>query len=54
MSVFKDKDSKPLVVNGIKFANRNEYEERLKQDALQLAQLLHDMYRKGARGKSKL
>ena len=40
----KDK-SKPFTVNGIKFANRAEYEERIKEDARKFAELLYDIYK---------
>lgn len=39
----KDKN-KPFTVNGIRFANRKEYDERVKRDAEELAKLLYDIY----------
>lgn len=36
--------SKPFTVNGIKFANRKEYDDRVKEGASQLAELLYDIY----------
>jgi hypothetical protein len=39
----KDK-TKPFTVNGIKFANREEYDERVKKDAMELAVLIYDIY----------
>ena len=39
----KDK-SKPFTINGIKFANRDEYNERVKEDARRLVELLYDIY----------
>lgn len=39
----KDKN-KPFTVNGIKFANRAEYNLRVKEDATKMAELLYDIY----------
>jgi hypothetical protein len=36
--------SKPFTLNGIKFANRKEYDERVKEDAQKMAEFLHDLY----------
>lgn len=38
--------SKSFIVNGIKFANRKEYDERVKDDAQKMAEFLYDMYKK--------
>lgn len=37
--------NKPFTLNGIRFANRKEYDERIKQDAEAMAQLLYDIYK---------
>jgi hypothetical protein len=36
---------KPFIINGIRFANRNEYDMRVKEDARKLAELLYDIYK---------
>ena len=35
---------KPFTINGIHFANRKEYDERVEQDAKAMAELLYDIY----------
>lgn len=37
--------TKPFTVNGIKFANRKEYDERVKEDARKMAEFLYHMYK---------
>jgi hypothetical protein len=39
----KDK-TVPFTINGIRFKNRKEYDERVKEDATKLAELLYDIY----------
>jgi hypothetical protein len=36
--------NKPCVINGIKFTNRAEYNDRIMHDATVLAELLYDIY----------
>lgn len=45
MSKIPKKLAEPFTINGIRFANRQEYDERIKDDALKLAKLLYDIYR---------
>ena len=40
----KDK-TKPFTINGIRFANRKEYDERIEHDLDALAHLLFDIYK---------
>ena len=37
-------DNSPFEINGIQFANMDEYQQRLKEDARQLAALIYDIY----------
>lgn len=39
----KDKN-RPFIINGIRFANRQEHNERVKDDAQKLAEFLFDIY----------
>jgi hypothetical protein len=41
--------TKSFTVNGIKFANRAEYDKRVKEDANKMAEFLYDMYKKHKR-----
>lgn len=41
----KDK-SKPFTINGILFANRKEYDLRVKQDTKNMALYLYDLYKR--------
>lgn len=34
----------PFAINGIRFKNRKEYDERVKEDTSKLAELLYDIY----------
>lgn len=38
--------NKPFTVNGIKFANRKEYDERIKEDSEKMAAFLYHLYKK--------
>jgi hypothetical protein len=38
--------NKSFTVNGIKYANRSEYDERVKEDAQKMAAFLYDLYKK--------
>jgi hypothetical protein len=46
----KDRN-KPFTVSSLRFANRKEYDERVKQDAEVMAQLLYDIYQNKKRKK---
>jgi len=35
---------KSFTINGIKFANREDYDKRVKEDARKMAELLYDIY----------
>jgi hypothetical protein len=41
--------NKPFMINGIQFANRKEYDERVQQDAEAMASFLYDMYQEKKR-----
>ena len=42
----------PFMINGIKFANRKEYDERLERDVHDFAVLLYDIYLEQKRNKA--
>ena len=46
--------NKPFIVNGIKFANREEYNKRVKEDAEAMAVFLLNQYRKHKQKQSKV
>lgn len=39
-----------FMINGIKFANRKEYDERVERDVREFAVLLYDIYREQKHG----
>lgn len=44
MATLPKDPTKPFKLNGIKFANRQEYEKRVKADTHKMAELLYDIY----------